>query len=99
MKKITCNEYDILKASGEPFIMLDVRDQVEFANGHMPDAINIPLHVLPLKCSELLPDKSATIITCCMRGGRAGQAATFLIEQGYTNAMVLEGGYYGYCGI
>ena len=98
MNTITVDSYDKLKASGEPFIMLDVRDPEEFREGHMENAINIPLHVLPLKAQELLSDKNMKIITSCMRGGRSGQAAVYLTEAGYTDAAVLDGGYFGYIG-
>ena len=97
MKLITVNEYKKLKAFGEPFIMLDVRNQDEYDAGHMADAVLIPLHILPLKAAEMLPDKDMKIITCCQHGGRAGQAAFFLEQQGYTDVCVLEGGYTAYC--
>ncbi len=98
MKKITCEEYDTLKASGEPFIMLDVRNQDEYDDGHMEDAVLIPLHILPLKAPEALPDKNMKIITCCQHGGRASQAAAYLVGEGYTDVVILDGGYKGYCG-
>ena len=98
MKYIPCDEYNQLKDEGTPFIMLDVRNQDEYDAGHMDDAILIPLHILPLKYLEALPDKDEMIICCCAHGGRASQAAAFLTKEGYTNVVVLDGGYEGYCG-
>ncbi len=98
MKKISFEQYNVLKVSGEPFIMLDVRNQDEYDEGHMEDAILIPLHILPLKASEQFPDKSMKIITCCQYGGRASQAAVYLKKEGYVDVVVLDGGYFGYCG-
>lgn len=77
--------------------MLDVRNQDEYDEGHMEDALLIPLHILPIKAPEALPDKGMKIITCCQHGGRAGQAAVYLEKEGYTNVVVLDGGYQGYC--
>lgn len=97
MNTISCEAYDQLKSSDAPFIMLDVRNQDEYDAGHMDDALLIPLHVLPLKASEMLSDKDMQIITCCQHGGRASQAAAYLVKEGYTNVAVLDGGYQGYC--
>lgn len=97
MNTISCDEYEQLALSGTPFIMLDVRNQDEYEAGHMEDALLIPLHVLPLKAAEMLPDKAMKIITCCQHGGRASQAAAYLVSEGYEDVVVLHGGYQGYC--
>lgn len=97
MNTITCDQYNTLKATDTPFVMLDVRNQDEYDAGHMDDALLIPLHILPLKYLDLLPDKDRKIICCCAHGGRASQAAAFLTKEGYTNVSVLDGGYEGYC--
>lgn len=94
---ITCSQYDILRVSGEPYILLDVRNQDEFDSGHMDGAIHIPLNLLPSVYLEKFPDKDTKIITCCFHGGRASKATKFLLENGYCNVFVLDGGYAGYC--
>ena len=96
MPTISAGAYDKRKQSGSSYIMLDVRNQDEYEAGHLDEAHLIPLHLLPLKAAEALPDKQTLIITCCQHGGRASQAAAWLVNEGYTDVRVLEGGYQGY---
>ncbi len=98
MKSITCEQYIALQGEGADFIILDVRNQDEYDRGHMDDAVLIPLHILPLRYLDSFPDKNQMIVCCCAHGGRASQAAAFLTKEGYTNVVVLDGGYEEYCG-
>lgn len=74
------------KAKGA--VILDVRTPQEFASGHAPGAINIPVDVLPQKLKQL--DKSKPIITCCASGMRSGSAASILKANGFD--QVVNGG-------
>ena len=58
-------------------VILDVREDYEFAEGHVPDAIHIPLGELPVRYEELDPDTDTYII--CRTGGRNIQAAAWLV--------------------
>jgi phage shock protein E len=73
----------------EGAVVVDVRSSVEFANGHIKSAINIPVENLNSHLSKL-PNKNKTIITCCASGIRSGMAKNILSSNGYTN--VLNGG-------
>lgn len=64
-------------------IVVDVRNPNEFVNGSIPGAVNMPLHVLPLRHEEL--DKSRPIIVYCVSGARSAQAQGFLANMGYQN--------------
>lgn len=97
MNTITCKELNEKLASKEEFILLDVRNQDEWDEGHIEGAILLPLHILPLKYTEVLLDKDQLVVTCCRSGGRSGQALQFLESQGYINVYSLEGGYNEYC--
>lgn len=66
-------------------IVLDVRTQEEWDAGHSENAINIPLHMLPLKIDELQKYKDKKIVVVCRSGGRAGQAIQTLQEKGFQN--------------
>lgn len=96
MKKMSFQEFEQHLAAGDAMTILDVRNPDEFARGHLEGAVNVPLHLLPLKHPDVFPNKDALIVTCCMRGGRAGQAAQFFSDAGYHNVAMLEGGYFGY---
>jgi rhodanese-related sulfurtransferase len=60
--------------------IVDVRTVEEFRAGHIDGSINIPLHTLDKKLSQL--KKKGNIVTCCLSGGRSGQAADYLNANG-----------------
>jgi rhodanese-related sulfurtransferase len=65
-------------------IILDVRSKREFENGHIKNAINIPVD----KLSSSLPkvnDKTKPVITCCASGARSATAKSILKSNGFTN--------------
>lgn len=71
-------------------VLLDVRNETEYANGHIPGSVNLPLMQLP-KIDEIVPDLSTPIFTYCLSGGRSRKAAAFLEEQGYTKVKNIGG--------
>ena len=70
-------------------LLLDVREEDEYAQGHIPGAINIPLSGLHNRIKELMKDKSVLVI--CLTGGRAKVAAKLLNEKGF-NVKIMVGG-------
>ncbi|GAA3327046.1 rhodanese-like domain-containing protein [Paeniglutamicibacter sulfureus] len=70
-------------------LILDVREEYEWVEGHATGAVHIPLADLPLRLEELDPDTDAYII--CRTGGRSAQAAAWLVSQGYC-AFNIAGG-------
>lgn len=97
MKTITCAELEEALQGNNPPILVDVRNPDEVSEGCIPQAKNIPLHVLPLTAAQELPNKDAFIVINCQSGGRSGQACTFLEKNGYSNVVNLEGGFDAYC--
>ncbi|MFN8167421.1 MAG: rhodanese-like domain-containing protein [Candidatus Nanopelagicales bacterium] len=69
--------------------VLDVRTPEEFASGHVPGALAIPLHVVPLRLSEL--DRSTSYVVVCESGARSAQATAYLLQHGY-EARSMTGG-------
>ncbi|MGT2801528.1 Rhodanese-related sulfurtransferase [Streptococcus henryi] len=61
--------------------LVDVREADEFAAGHVPGAVNLPLSEFAGRYTELAADKPYHII--CQMGGRSAQACAFLDAQGY----------------
>ena len=70
-----------LKKSGAIFV--DVRSAGEFANGHAPGTINIPLQELGSRLGEI--PKSSPVVLCCASGTRSGIAKLLLMKNGYRN--------------
>ena len=70
-------------------ILLDVREEEEYAQGHIPGAVNIPLSCLHNRIKDLKKDKS--VLAICLSGRRAKVAAKILSEQGF-NVKIMTGG-------
>jgi len=70
--------------------VLDVREQWEYDEGHIPGVVLIPLGELPNRLSEVPTDK--TVIVTCRTGNRSSQAANFLRQNGFDNVHNMLGG-------
>ena len=80
--KITSQKLNTLIKSGtDDLIVVDVRDESEYAEGHIPQAINIPVASFALHSDRL--DKGKTIIVYCNAGGRSYMAYRKLMKLGY----------------
>lgn len=75
-------------------ILLDVREEDEFAEGHIAGAINIPLSELADRYEEIPAEQ--TIVLVCSKGGRSHMGAEFLVDSGYTRLYNLVDGIYGW---
>jgi rhodanese-related sulfurtransferase len=73
------------KLLAEGAVLIDVRSKGEFAQGHNPQSINIPLDELSSESKHL--DKSKTILLCCASGARSGMALGILKKNGFHNIM------------
>ena len=77
------------KSAGRPAQLIDVRSATEFASGHLPGAINIPLDQIELRTADL--DLTRPIVLVCQAGTRARLAAT-LLQHDIPNLAVLDPG-------
>lgn len=75
----------------EGVIILDVRTQEEYDQGHIPGAMLLPDNQLAQLAPELLPDKAQTILVYCRSGRRSAAAAKALVELGYTQVYDFGG--------
>ncbi len=71
-------------------VIVDVRTPQEFAGGHVPGAINLPVEAIA-QWGDTLP-KDKPVYLYCRSGNRSRQAAEYLKRKGYTNLYNLEGG-------
>lgn len=72
-------------------IVLDVRTPEEYAEAHIPGAINVPNETIGDDAIAELPDKAQLIMVYCRSGNRSKQAAQKLADQGYTNVVEFGG--------
>ena len=77
--------------SGDAPLMVDVRQAAEFAQGHVPGAINIPHDVMGERLAELGPDRDREIVIYCRSGRRAVVAEEILAAAGFTHVRDLDG--------
>ena len=73
------------------YIIVDVRTPDEFADKHIPNAINIPNETIGTEEIAGLPDKDQKILVYCRSGNRSKQAAEKLVKLGYTNVVEIGG--------
>jgi len=78
--------------NGDP-IILDVREQDEWDEGHIPGAVHIPRGNLESRIEGAAPDRSRTILVYCSGGNRSAFAAKSLEELGYDEPVSLAGGF------
>ena len=88
---ITAQEAKIIMDSQEGFVILDVREQYEYDESHIPGAVLLPLGQVEEKAQEVLPDKEQLILVYCRSGRRSKQAADALVKLGYTNIKEFGG--------
>jgi sulfur-carrier protein adenylyltransferase/sulfurtransferase len=74
-------------------LFVDVREQDEWDEGHIPAAVHIPRGYLESRIENVAPDRSAQVVVYCAGGSRSAFAAKTLEELGYDNVVSLAGGY------
>lgn len=88
---ITAEEAKQIMDSEEGYIILDVRTQEEYDEGHIPGATQISHEEIAEKAEEVLTDKDQLILVYCRSGRRSKLAAEALVELGYTNIKEFGG--------
>ena len=73
-------------------ILLDVRSNQEYNEGHLQGAINIPDYELRNRVERELPKKNQLVVIYCQYGGRSRNAYNMMKKMGYTNIYNLSGG-------
>lgn len=90
-RDITAKEIEEKIGNKENFILLDVRTQEEYVEGHIPNSQLLPLQELKEKVEATIPNKKEEIVVYCRSGVRSRQAAQILIDLGYENVYNLGG--------
>ncbi len=81
---------------GDKFLLVDVREESEFAKDHLPGAIHLGKGVIERDIEERVPDLNREMILYCGGGFRSALAADNLQKMGYTNVISMDGGIRGW---
>jgi rhodanese-related sulfurtransferase len=81
---------------GEKFYLVDVREESEWNQDHLPGAIHLGKGIIERDVEATIPDSEAEVILYCGGGYRSALAADNLQKMGYKNVISMDGGYSGW---
>jgi rhodanese-related sulfurtransferase len=84
--------------AGEKIALVDVREESEWAQGHLPGAIHLGKGIIERDIEQRVPDTGAKIVLYCGGGFRSALTADNLQKMGYTNVESMDGGWKGWIG-
>jgi len=90
---------DAIKARldrGDTFVLIDVREESEYAKDHVPGAKHLGKGIIERDIESIVPDTAAEIVLYCGGGFRSALAADNLQKMGYTNVISMDGGIRGW---
>src|SRR5713226_10414179 len=85
--------YKKMLSQGENVLLIDTREDSEWAAGHMAGALHLSKGIIERDIEAKVPDKSTKLVLYCGGGFRSALAADALQKMGYTNVNSLEGGW------
>ena len=93
-----CTVADVFRrvSSGESFLLFDVREESEYAAGHLPGARSLGKGIIERDIESLVPDVDQEIVLYCGGGFRSALAADNLQKMGYSNVISVDGGFRGW---
>lgn len=83
-------------ARGEQFMLLDVREESEYAAGHLPGAKWLGKGIIERDIEAVVPDPDTELVLYCGGGFRSALAADNLQKMGYSNIISMDGGFRGW---
>jgi rhodanese-related sulfurtransferase len=93
IQEIDIDGYRKLRESGEPHLLVDTREESEWAAGHAAGSMHLGKGVIERDIESKVPDKNTKLILYCGGGFRSALAAENLQRMGYTKAISLDGGW------
>ncbi|MCC7341660.1 MAG: sulfurtransferase [Bryobacterales bacterium] len=93
IEEIDLPAYLALRQAGEPHILVDVREESEFAAGHVKGAVHLGKGVIERDIENAIPDKNQKLVLYCGGGFRSALVADNLRKMGYTAPINLDGGW------
>jgi hypothetical protein len=93
VKQIDIEGYKAMVERGDAHVLVDTREDREYAAGHAVGAIHIGKGVIERDIEAKIPEKDAAVVLYCGGGYRSALAADAIQTMGYTNAISLDGGW------
>lgn len=96
VKECTVADVAQMRSRGEQFKLVDVREDNEWDEGHLPGAVHLGKGIIERDIEKEIPDHAAKIVLYCGGGYRSALAADNLQKMGYTNVISMDGGFKGW---
>ena len=96
IRELTVDDVKRKLDRGEKFHLVDVREESEWAKGHLPGAEHLGKGIIERDIETKIPDSAAEIVLYCGGGFRSALAADALQKMGYTNVASMDGGWRGW---
>jgi rhodanese-related sulfurtransferase len=95
-REVTVDDVKARLDRGEEFLLVDVREESEYAKDHLPGAIHLGKGIIERDIEERVPQLNAPLVLYCGGGYRSALAADNLQKMGYTNVLSMDGGIRGW---
>ena len=96
IRECTVHDVQDRQTRDEQFLLFDVREESEFASGHLPSARSLGKGIIERDIESLVPDPDTEMVLYCGGGFRSALAADNLQKMGYTNVISMDGGFRGW---
>ncbi|HEY1191843.1 MAG TPA: rhodanese-like domain-containing protein [Gemmata sp.] len=93
VKECTVDDVRVRQTAGDAFVLVDVREESEFAAGHVPGAVHLGKGVIERDIESKVPDPTTPVVLYCGGGFRSALAADAIQKMGYTNVTSMDGGW------
>ena len=92
VRELTVDDVKAKLDRGEKFLLVDVREESEYAADHLPGAIHLGKGIIERDIESRVPDQKTPLVLYCGGGFRSALAADNLQKMGYTNVISMDGG-------
>jgi rhodanese-related sulfurtransferase len=93
VQEIDIDGYLAMRQAAEPHVLVDVREESEFAAGHVKGALHLGKGIIERDIEGVIPDKDTKLVLYCGGGYRSALVADNLRKMGYANPISLDGGW------
>jgi rhodanese-related sulfurtransferase len=96
IRETTVDDVKVRLDRGDNFLLVDVREESEYAEDHLPKAVHLGKGIIERDIEERVPDLATPLVLYCGGGYRSALAADNLQKMGYTNVLSMDGGIRGW---